>query len=125
VGELGGGAAWLLPGAVSARPPSLPPIGTIDFYGLRTRSASDVRALLPFAEGDVIERRRTRSPRKSPQRSASCASSAAPCAARQRAARSYVGVEERPRASSYRAMPMGDVTLPGEIVASVAELDTR
>jgi hypothetical protein len=119
-------AAWLLLGAVSAQPPSLPPIETIDFYGLRTRSASDVRALLPFAEGDVIER-----PPDSLAAEIAAALgiarvelSAVCCTAAGRT-QLYVGVEEQPRTSLYRDAPTGDVMLPGEIMASVAELDAR
>lgn len=47
--------------AVCARAPAepdefLPPIGIVDFHGLRSHSEAEVRPLLPFKEGDRVKR---------------------------------------------------------------------
>jgi hypothetical protein len=50
-------SAWLQVPASAAAPDSLPPIGTIDFFGLREVSEASIRKHLPFKEGDLTPER--------------------------------------------------------------------
>jgi hypothetical protein len=118
-------ALFAAPGRAPAAQ-ELPPIGIIDFYGLRRVSPEQVRAALGIAEGDSV--------RPEAVAGAMRRLRALPGVARAEvdincceAGRSliYVGVAERGApAPSFRGAPRGAVRLPDEIVAAVAAFDS-
>lgn len=125
-----GSVLWLsVAGQVSAQPEDVPPIGTVDFFGLYTVSENDVRALLPFEEGDDV-------PLDLP---ASFSSELAVrldiarveldfgCCDPSGLATLYVGVQEETPGSSvaYNRAPSGGSRLPPEVIASYRELKDR
>ena len=105
-----------------------PTIGIIDFYGLRTITESQVRALLPFKEGN------SGSPEFfTPSLESKIAEAlgihsvkiAGVCCSEPGVGIVYVGVEEMPTLSvDYHAPPIGDAVLPREILETVDEIDT-
>ena len=112
-------------GCAVVQPTDFRPIGTIDFYGLRTISETEVREFLPFKEGD------TPSPNLPESLSSEVAASLGVarvrfgfvCCSESGLSLVYIGVEETPGPSmAYREAPSGDSTLPREIVASYDEL---
>ena len=100
----------------------IPPIGTIDFYGMRSLSESEVRQHLPFKEGDGAIRdhhrryRTTRSRAHSAPRKWSSPSCAAPDGGRTLV---YVGVQEHEAPGTrYNVSPTGKARLPADILAA-------
>jgi hypothetical protein len=109
--------------AVTAQ--ELPTIGIIDFYGLRSLDASDVRKLLPFTEGDrgrsdidaIAEDLAVQLDVETVEITGVCCTDAGEGIV-------YVGVEETPMPTpSYHEPPTGEVTLPAEIHATSEALD--
>lgn len=107
----------------AAQPP--PTVGIIDFYGLRTIDERDVRALLPFAEGD-------REPRDPESIAAELTAAlgvesvqiARICCTESGDGIAYVGIEEVPMPGpEYHASPARETTLPGEVVRTSEALD--
>ena len=102
-------------------------VGVIDVYGLRTITGGEVRALLPFKEGDSV------TPLLIPSRESEIAEALKvsrveielTCCHEPGVVVIYVGVEETPPlSSSYHAPPAGDAVLPREILETADEIDT-
>ena len=108
----------LLCGRPASADIEMPPIGTIDFYGLRSLSESDVRRHLPFKEGDVL------SDNPSPVATTSALGVAkvvfaVVCCTTEGRTQIYVGVQERAVPEiGYSASPTGKVRLPADILAA-------
>jgi hypothetical protein len=115
--------SFLFCGALLCGPPAsadneMAPIGTIDFYGLRSLSESEVRQHLPFKEGDVL------SDNPSPVATTAALGVAkvvfaVVCCTTEGRTLIYVGVQERGAPEvRYRASPTGEIGLPAEILAA-------
>lgn len=116
-----------------AQPSDIPPIGTIDFYGLRTISETEVLELLPFKEGDTL------TPDDLPESFIESLSSDVAeslgisrvefnfgCCGESGLSQIYIGIEETPGPRVvYREAPAGDSTLPPEILTSYEEFGDR
>jgi hypothetical protein len=98
----------------------LPPIGTIEFYGLGNIPAARIRALLPFEEGDRLGVTKFDELKASlaKELQVSHAAIATVCCTQEGKLQIYVGVQESPAASPYRDAPKGAVRLPAEIVVA-------
>lgn len=106
-----------------------PPIGVIDFYGLRTLTKAQVRAALGFAEGDAPA-----SLDLGPDAAARIASALgvarvelrAVCCNAEGASLLYVGVDETGGSEpSFLPPPEGDAAVPAEVLAAYEELGPR
>lgn len=109
-------------------------IGITDFYGLQTKTESEVRELLPFKEGDSFP------PFPPPNIEAEVAALeaematalgvsrveiGASCCVESGVVTVTVGVEVAPRPGlAYRALPTGDAALPLEILNAYEEFET-
>jgi hypothetical protein len=102
-------------------------IGIIDFYGLRTLTEDEVRAALPFKEGDPATHH-------DPTRELEIAKALdvsrvkidfTCCPGEPGVVIAYVGIEETPApAPGYHAPPTGDAVLPPEILETAGEIGT-
>ena len=115
----------LSPWTVAAQTADLPPIGTVDFYGLQTISEGQVRPLLPWSEGDAL-------PMEVPDSLASDMADALGvarvafnmgCCDEAGTGWVYVGIEETssPRVE-YRAAPTESTVLVPEVLTSYRAL---
>jgi hypothetical protein len=117
-----------LGGKALAQSPDAPPIGTIDYYGLRTIAVEDAMRVMPFAVGESL-------PSDSPEPLATAMAEALGvprvefnfvCCSDSGLLQIYVGVEEMPGATAkYYSAPTGDIELPHEIVATFEEFLAR
>jgi len=111
-------------------PAGFPPLGIIDFYGLRTVSEAQVRPALSFHEGDAIdivqfEKRK----HEAEQKIASIpgvkeAFLTLVCCADGQKSILYVGIEEANTAcSAFQPAPEGSARLAGEVVRAGSDFD--
>jgi hypothetical protein len=110
----------LLYGRPASADIEMPPIGTIDFYGLRSLSESAVRQQLPFKEGDALPETPPPS-REKIARALGVArvEFAIVCCTSEGRTQIYVGVQERAASEiRYNRSPTGDVRLPAEILTA-------
>ena len=93
----------------------MPPIGTIDFYGLRSLSESDVRQHLPFKEGEALpELSPTSQEQVARALGAAHVEFAIVCCSGDGRTLIYVGVQERAAPGiRYNAAPTGKVRCRG------------
>src|SRR5689334_20307480 len=108
--------ALLLP---ATQDPQIPPIGIIDFFGLRTVTEQQVRAALQIKEGDTL----TSEPKKARRRLEALPGVVAAsinfgcCEAGK--ATLYIGIAEKGAPLvAFRPAPRGKVRLPKEITAA-------
>ncbi len=115
--------SWLLVAGLPAR--QIPPVGMIEFYGLRTVAAADVRRALQIAEGDPVPEDTVGVTRRlealpgvvSARVSAVC------CDAGRTVL--WVGIEEKGGASlTFRPAPTGTVRLPADVAQAGADFQT-
>jgi len=107
--------------APAQTPADLPPIGTIDFFGLRSVTEASARAVLPFAPGDRLPDYDT-----GPLAATMAAALGVErieftfvCCSDAGLYQLYVGVEEAPGTEpAFGTAPTGDVELPAPVVAS-------
>ena len=106
-----------------------PTIGIIDFYGLRSVTEEQVRAVLPFSEGFVVP---TDGPFSEEQAESDIAAAlgisrvdlSLVCCYKPLKGIAYVGIEERSAfAPRFRDEPTGHTTLPPEIVETQREIE--
>jgi hypothetical protein len=119
---------WAL--TASAAPPDvLPPIGTIDFFGLRTVKEADVRKALPFKEGDLLERDRLVRDGTAVARALGVAevTLAYICCTQDQKMMAYVGVAEKNTLGQERTLPgySGTARLPEEMILAYDEFGTE
>lgn len=102
-------------------------IGAIDFYGLRTISASEVRALLPFSEGDERDTGFLTDDLKDELAEAlqvSRVQMSGVCCMDDGTAIVFVGIDETGSDPiAYHSAPTGDGKLPAEILEAAREFD--
>jgi hypothetical protein len=123
---LAGGALSVCVGI--AQIPDLPPVGSIDFYGLRTISEAEVRELLPFKEGDALPMPPPDSLDTDVASTLGVARVAFElvCCNESGLSQVYVGIEETiGNRTPYLDTPTGEDRLPQEIVATYQELMDR
>jgi len=102
-------------------------IGAIDFYGLRTISAAEVRELLPFSEGDE------RSPgflsddlklEVTEALNVSRVEMTGVCCMDDASAIFFIGIDETASAPvAFHSAPTGDIELPDEILQTARDYD--
>ncbi len=115
-------------GTVVAQTPDFPPIGVIDVYGLRTIAESDVRELLPLAEGaplptDFSDRAESLASDMAEALGVSRVEFSMGCCSEAGLSVFYVGIEETAgRRLEYHAPPTGGIMLLPEILASYRAL---
>jgi hypothetical protein len=111
--------------AALAQPEALPPIGTIDYYGLGSIAPAEVEALLPFAVGDEM----TEPARPGPTAEAlgvARVEFSYVCCTDDGLFQIYVGIQDNPAGTrGYRDAPDGDARLPGAMIADFDELENR
>lgn len=102
-------------------------IGAIDFYGLRSISAAEVRELLPFREGDERSPGFLSDDLKVELTEALQVSRVAMngvCCMDDGRAIIFIGIEETASAPvAYHSAPTGDIELPDEILQTATEYD--
>jgi len=110
----------LLYGRLASADIEIPPIGTIDFYGLRSLSESEVRQHLPFKEGDALpELSPTSHDQVARAVGAAQVEFAIVCCTDDGRTLIYVGVQEHEAPGiRYNASPTGEVRLPADILAA-------
>jgi len=115
--------AWLIP---SANGQDQLTIGIIDFYGLRTITEPEIRAVLPFKEGDQTTR-----PDPNTEREIAEALGVhrvrieGSCCPEPNVIIVYVGIEEAPVPGlDYRDEPTGEAVLPAEVLETAEQIDT-
>lgn len=104
-------------------------IGIIDFYGLRTITEDEIRAVLPFKEGDVADPTTPFDPNIELEIAAALGvhrvKIEGSCCPEPNVGILYVGVEETPMPGlEYRDEPTGEAVLPAEIVETAGEIDS-
>ena len=101
-------------------------IGIIDFYGLRTLTEGEVRAALPFKEGDPAgPHDPTMELEIAKALEVSRVEIDFTCCPEPGVVIAYVGIEETPvPAPGYHAPPTGDAVLPPKILETAGEIDT-
>ena len=105
-------------------------IGKIQFYGLRSVTEDQVRALLPFSEGFVVSAEDPLSEEDMELQLAeglriSRTDLSLVCCYEPYKAIAYVGVDEgKTEPLQFRDEPTGDTTLPAEIVETQRQIDT-
>ena len=112
-------------------PDSFPPLGLIDFYGLRTVSEAQVRQALGIHEGEPVDVNKIEEIQKSAeQRIAAIPGVKAAflnfgCCTEDRKATLYVGIQENTTSCmSFDRAPTGQVRLTDDVVGAGSEFET-
>ena len=111
-------------------PPTMPPIGVIDFYGLRTVSEASARGVLGFHEGDTVDLYRFSKEKQESERKLAgipgvkSALISLVCCTDDHKSILYVGIEEPASPClQFQAAPQGTVRLTGDIVQAGKDTD--
>ncbi|MBM3738953.1 MAG: HEAT repeat domain-containing protein [Acidobacteria bacterium] len=112
----------LFPLTLLAQPPS---VGVLDFYGLRQVAQSDIRAALPFKEGDPLPPSKGDVEEALEQVKGVVRARLEAVCCQEGKAILYVGIEERGAPHfEYNAPPTGIITVPEDVQTAYAEFLT-
>lgn len=122
---LGLGLAWWLSSSATARSDGMPPVGVIDFYGLRRVPEQAVRESLGIAIGDSVSRSTFVAAQSRLAKVPGVVKARlTPVCCEQGRSILYVGIEEAGApAMTFRGAPRGTVRLPQDVVRAGATFD--